>query len=75
MNRTHTASLHSLSRCCRWRRTLTRHGCCPRTPSSTVDQWVTVDAAVSNDLFYFNHVPLRIEDLDDHGARWIRGEA
>lgn len=35
-------------------------------PSSTVttaDQWVTVDAAVSNDLFYFNHVPLRIDNL------------
>jgi hypothetical protein len=23
------------------------------------DPWITVDAAVSNDLFYFNHVPLR----------------
>ncbi|GMU45070.1 MAG: DUF4198 domain-containing protein [Xanthomonadales bacterium] len=36
-------------------------------PSATVlsgDQpWVTVDAAVSNDLFYFNHVPLRTENL------------
>jgi uncharacterized GH25 family protein len=32
-------------------------------PSSTVvsgiDNWVTVDAAVSNDLFYFDHQPLR----------------
>lgn len=35
-------------------------------PSSTVvtqNEWVTVDAAVSNDLFYFNHVPLRIDSL------------
>ena len=23
--------------------------------------WITVDGAVSNDLFYFNHVPLRLE--------------
>ncbi|RYZ68811.1 MAG: DUF4198 domain-containing protein, partial [Lysobacteraceae bacterium] len=30
-------------------------------PSQTViagnNPWITVDAAVSNDLFYFNHVP------------------
>ena len=35
-------------------------------PSATViskDQWVTFDAAVSNDLFYFNHVPMRIDGL------------
>ena len=36
-------------------------------PSATVlsggDQWVTVDAAVSNDLFYFEHVPLRLDHL------------
>lgn len=35
-------------------------------PSATViskDQWVTFDAAVSNDLFYFNHVPMRTENL------------
>ena len=35
-------------------------------PSATVatqGAWVTVDAAVSNDLFYFNHVPLRLEAL------------
>ena len=25
--------------------------------------WITVDAAVSNDLFHFNHVPLRLEGL------------
>ena len=36
-------------------------------PSATVltpDQWITVDAAVSNDLFYFNHVPLRLDTLN-----------
>ena len=36
-------------------------------PSQTVfageNAWVTVDAAVSNDLFYFNHVPLALERL------------
>ncbi|PJK08372.1 ABC transporter permease [Lysobacteraceae bacterium NML95-0200] len=36
-------------------------------PSQTVVSgnapWVTVDAAVSNDLFYFNHVPLRTDGL------------
>jgi uncharacterized GH25 family protein len=36
-------------------------------PSATVlsgnDTWVTVDAAVSNDLFYFEHVPLRLDYL------------
>lgn len=35
-------------------------------PSSTVvtqNEYVTVDAAVSNDIFYFNHVPLRIDGL------------
>jgi len=35
-------------------------------PSSTVlskAEWVTVDAAVSNDLFFFNHVPLQIDRL------------
>ena len=36
-------------------------------PSQTVmsgtDPWITVDAAVSNDLFYFNHVPLRLDNL------------
>ena len=36
-------------------------------PSQTViagnSPWITVDAAVSNDLFYFNHVPLRTEGL------------
>ncbi|HEY0332497.1 MAG TPA: DUF4198 domain-containing protein [Stenotrophomonas sp.] len=36
-------------------------------PSQTViageTPWITVDAAVSNDLFYFNHVPLRLDGL------------
>ncbi|MBD8525650.1 DUF4198 domain-containing protein [Pseudomarimonas arenosa] len=35
-------------------------------PSATVatqGQWVTVDAAVSNDLFYFNHRPLALDGL------------
>jgi len=36
-------------------------------PSQTVlageKPWITVDAAVSNDLFYFNHVPLRLDKL------------
>lgn len=36
-------------------------------PSQTVvageTPWITVDAAVSNDLFYFNHVPLRTDGL------------
>jgi len=36
-------------------------------PSATVlsgaDKWVTVDAAISNDLFYFEHHPMRLEGL------------
>lgn len=36
-------------------------------PSATVlsgeDPWITVDAAVSNDLFYFEHFPLRIQGI------------
>lgn len=36
-------------------------------PSATVlsgdNVWVTVDAAVSNDLFYFEHVPMRLDNL------------
>lgn len=42
-------------------------------PSATVlsgeDPWVTVDAAVSNDLFYFEHFPLRLANIgaDDEG--------
>jgi uncharacterized GH25 family protein len=36
-------------------------------PSATVlsgdDSWVTVDAAISNDLFYFEHHPMRLDGL------------
>ncbi len=36
-------------------------------PSATVlsgkDPWVTIDAAVSNDLFYFEHQPMRLDNL------------
>ncbi|WP_028353988.1 DUF4198 domain-containing protein [Bordetella petrii] len=36
-------------------------------PSSTVlsatGSWITVDAAVGNDKFYFNHAPLRLDNL------------
>lgn len=35
-------------------------------PSSTVlskGGWITVDAAVTNDLFFFNHVPLTLDNL------------
>ncbi len=36
-------------------------------PSGTTfagaDPWLSVDAAVSNDLFYFDHVPLRLDEL------------
>ena len=36
-------------------------------PSATVlsgeDPWITVDAAVSNDLFYFEHFPLRLKGI------------
>jgi len=38
-------------------------------PSATVlsgeEPWITVDAAVSNDLFYFEHVPLRLKGIGD----------
>lgn len=40
-------------------------------PSATVmsgeQPWVTVDAAVSNDLFYFEHQPLRLDGLQVTG--------
>jgi len=39
-------------------------------PSETVlskEGWITVDAAVSNDLFYFNHAPMRLENLKIFG--------
>lgn len=36
-------------------------------PSATIvsgtDSWVTVDAAVSNDLFFFDHQPMRLETI------------
>ncbi|GAB2182487.1 DUF4198 domain-containing protein [Denitratisoma sp. agr-D3] len=35
-------------------------------PSTTIlakAQWITVDAAVSNDLFFFNHMPLALDNL------------
>jgi uncharacterized GH25 family protein len=50
-------------------------------PSATVlsgdDVWVTIDAAVSNDLFYFEHFPLRIASIgtppaDMPGGRAVR---
>ncbi|MCD0459178.1 DUF4198 domain-containing protein [Roseiconus lacunae] len=34
-----------------------------QTSLSGNDPWVTVDAAVSNDLFYFNHFPLGLDNL------------
>ncbi len=38
-------------------------------PSATVlsgdEPWITVDAAVSNDLFYFEHFPLQIEGVGE----------
>lgn len=40
-------------------------------PSSTVlskAQWITVDAAVANDLFYFNHQPLALDNLSVSAA-------
>lgn len=33
------------------------------TTLSGTDAWVTVDAAVSNDLFYFEHVPMRTDGI------------
>ena len=40
-------------------------------PSATVlsgdDSWVTVDAAISNDLFYFEHQPMRLDGLQVSG--------
>jgi uncharacterized GH25 family protein len=40
-------------------------------PSATVlsgdDVWVTVDAAISNDLFYFEHHPMRLNGLQVFG--------
>lgn len=41
-------------------------------PSSTVlsdgdEAWITVDAAMGNDLFQFNHAPLRVDGLKAYG--------
>lgn len=48
-------------------------------PSSTVlsgaDPWVTVDAAVSNELFYFDHVPMRPVGLTIIRPDGTKGEA
>jgi len=50
-------------------------------PSATVlskADWVTVDAAVSNDIFFFNHRPLAVDKLTitrRMAARWRREPA
>jgi len=54
-------------------------------PSATVlsgdDPWVTVDAAISNDLFYFEHFPMRLANIgaDEDGgpaagAKGVKGK-
>lgn len=47
-------------------------------PSATVlsgnDPWITVDAAVSNDLFYFDHVPMRLEGITVFAPDGSKGE-
>ena len=35
----------------------------PSSTSLSKPEWVTVDAAVANDLFYFNHFPLKLDHL------------
>ena len=48
-------------------------------PSATVlsgdAPWITVDAAVSNDLFYFEHFPLQLEGIGQPLALPARGPA
>jgi uncharacterized GH25 family protein len=47
-------------------------------PSQTVlsaNGWITVDAAISNDLFYFNHAPMRLANLTIVGPDGARLEA
>lgn len=48
-------------------------------PSATVfsgeNAWVTVDAAVSNDLFYFEHQPMRLDNLKVYGPNGAPVEA
>lgn len=47
-------------------------------PSATVlsgnDPWITVDAAVSNDLFYFDHVPMRLDGISVIAPDGSKGE-
>jgi uncharacterized GH25 family protein len=35
----------------------------PSSTVSTVNEWVTVDGAISNSLFYFDHAPMRLNNL------------
>ncbi|HEX6000088.1 MAG TPA: DUF4198 domain-containing protein [Hyphomicrobiaceae bacterium] len=46
-------------------------------PSATVlsgsDPWVTVDAAISNDLFYFEHFPMRLKGIGTPPPSAMRG--
>lgn len=46
-----------------------------QTQFSGDDAWVTVDACASNDLFYFNHIPLPLENLSLVGPDGKRLEA
>lgn len=47
-------------------------------PSATVlsgaDPWISVDAAVSNDLFYFDHVPMRTDAITVINPDGSKGE-
>lgn len=47
-------------------------------PSATVlsgnDPWITIDAAVSNDLFYFDHVPMRLDAVSVIAPDGSKGE-
>ncbi len=47
-------------------------------PSSTVlsgaDPWITVDAAVSNELFYFDHNPMRLDGMTVTAPDGSKGE-
>ncbi|WP_332763669.1 DUF4198 domain-containing protein [Phenylobacterium sp.] len=47
-------------------------------PSSTVlsgaDPWITVDAAVSNELFYFDHNPMRLDSMTVTAPDGSKGE-
>lgn len=63
MNRTIKLATLALTACLPFASHAHKAWLLPSATVSTVDQWITVDAAVSNDLFYFNHVPLRIDGL------------